>query len=75
VLHARDDVLARGEPDDALRGIGGRAPFVVQLTNGGHYGTDGITAITVDDDAIAGAERCIAWEIGEEEGLGAADRR
>jgi hypothetical protein len=73
VLHARDDVLARGEANDALGGIGGRTAFVVELANRRDHCPHHVAALCVDDDAIAGAKNGVGREI-VEEGLGAADR-
>src|SRR5204862_3654281 len=73
MLEARNDVVARGEANDALRRVPGRAALIVELWQPAHDRPERLTAVGVHDDAIAGARRTVAVAVGRQKRLRAPD--
>ena len=74
LLQARDDVVVRGEADDAMGRVGRRAAALGDLGNGAHDRSHGRAAVGLNHDLLACARNGAGGKVVEEEGLRASDR-
>ena len=73
VLQPRDDVFARGNPDDTMRRVVGGPMLLLELRNRPHNGADSRAGFGLHDHLVARIEARIAGKVSGQEGLRASD--
>ena len=70
---AGDDVVVRGQPDDAMGGVAGRTPAFEKLGYAAHDGANCRPAVGLHHDLLADLRRRAALLVAEQERLRPAD--